>query len=244
MEFFFTDPLSPFWIALVTVIFLLILEILLMVLGFSTSLESGDPNLGDLEAGLGGDYDTGLDLEGIDLESGELTPALLSDVIARSNENPVMISPRRSFLDRIGLTRVPVAIWLSAFLLSFASLGILLQTMLHGLTGFTLPKLEASLLMVPPALYVTRFLSEVVGNFFPKIETTAMTRRMLSSHRGETITGPARRGRAAEVRIRDRHGNLHYLMAEPYADEGEIAPGTEVLLVRLRNGDLRILPIS
>lgn len=243
MDILFSDPLSPFWIAMATVVLLLILELLLMFLGFSTSLESGDGPLGEVEAGLG-DLDGALDIEGLDLDGGELTPALLSDAIARSNEKPVMISPGRSFLDRIGLTRVPVAIWLSAFLLSFGSLGILFQTGLHGLIGFTLPKLEASLLMVPPALYVTRFLSEVVGNFFPKIETSAMTLRMLSSHRGETITGPARRGRAAEVRIKDRHGNLHYLMAEPYAEEGEIAPGTEVLLVRLRNGDLRILPLS
>lgn len=244
MDILLSDPMSPFWIALATVVFLLILEVLLMVLGFSTSLESGDGPLGEVEAGLGGDFDAGLDIEGLDLDGAELTPALLSDAIARSNEKPVMISPGRSFLDRIGLTRVPVAIWLSAFLLSFGSLGILFQTGLHGLIGFTLPKLEASLLMVPPALYITRFLSEVVGNFFPKIETSAMTMRMLSSHRGETITGPARRGRAAEVRIKDRHGNLHYLMAEPYAEESEIAPGTEVLLVRLRNGDLRILPLS
>lgn len=244
MEILFTDPLRPFWISFAVILLLLLVEITLMLLGLSTSLESGDAELGNLETSGGLDFDGGIDLQGLDLPEDGVTPALLSDAIARSNEKPAMISPKRSLLDRLGLTRVPVAVWLSALLLSFASFGILLQLTLNSLFGMTLPAMEASLLVVPVSFYVTRFLAEIVGNFFPKIESSAMTRRMLSNHRGELVTGPARRGRAGEVRLLDRHGNLHYLMAEPYFDDAEIAPGSEVALLRLRNNDLRITPLS
>lgn len=53
--------------------------------------------------------------------------------------------------------------------------------------------------------------------------------------------GTARRGSPAQVPFQDRHGNTHYAMAEPLADDEAIPGGAEVIILRTRDGALRLV---
>ena len=75
----------------------------------------------------------------------------------------------------------------------------------------------------------------LLARIIPKDETTAVSVQSLIGRAGVVITGTARVGMAAEVKVRDQHGNAHYLMVEPDVPEEEFEQGTEVLIVK-KNG--------
>ena len=69
--------------------------------------------------------------------------------------------------------------------------------------------------------------------------------RQLARRRGVVTQGTASRGRPAEVRVVDRHGNAHFLRAEPLGDGDVIAQGTEVLVVSApREAGHRLVPLA
>jgi hypothetical protein len=110
--------------------------------------------------------------------------------------------------------------------------------------------LATGLAMLPAALaglVVARVVAGIVGGLVKPNETTATGPQFLGGLRGIVTQGTARRGSAAEVRLRDRHGNLHFLRCEPFRETDVIPQGTEVLTLRQRNPGggwgLRILPI-
>ena len=68
----------------------------------------------------------------------------------------------------------------------------------------------------------------------PKTETTAVRARHLGGYHGTITQGTASRGKPAEVKIKDRHGNIHYLRVEPLHDDDSFVQGTDVTLIRKR----------
>ena len=46
------------------------------------------------------------------------------------------------------------------------------------------------------------------------------------------VTGEAKSGSAAQARVRDEHGQTHYIMVEPDTESDVFAQGASVLLVR------------
>jgi hypothetical protein len=68
----------------------------------------------------------------------------------------------------------------------------------------------------------------------PKTETSAMRTRFLGGHHGTITQGTAARGKPAEAKIKDRHGNMHYLRVEPLDDDGIFPQGSDVTLIRKR----------
>jgi hypothetical protein len=53
--------------------------------------------------------------------------------------------------------------------------------------------------------------------------------------------GNARRGYPAEARLKDEHGQLHYVMVEPDSDSEEFAQGSTVLLVKQESSVFRAI---
>lgn len=127
--------------------------------------------------------------------------------------------------------RVPLLVLLILLLLGFAIGGYAIQLFWHGLFGSYLPTLVA---LVPAGfigLANVHVLGGLLAKILPKDETSAVSEQTLLGRAGVVVTGTARRGMAAEVKVRDQHGNAHFLMLEPDLDGEEFEQGSVVLVV-------------
>jgi hypothetical protein len=130
------------------------------------------------------------------------------------------------------LGRVPALVLLLLFLTGYMIFGYGLQIVAHGLLGAYLPAWAAGALAVPAGLATVRGLGAVVAQLVPRDETSAVSDQTLIGRAGVISGGIARRGLAAQARVRDIHGRVHYLMIEPDLDDDVLDDGTEVLVVR------------
>lgn len=139
-------------------------------------------------------------------------------------------------LDRVlgwlHLGQVPSLVLLVLFLAGYALFGYSLQAVVHGLFGLYLPAWIAGLLAVPPGLVTVRTLGTLIAHLVPRDETSAVSEQTLIGRTGVISGGVARRGLAAQARVRDSHGRTHYLMVEPDVDDEVFDDGIEVLIVR------------
>lgn len=141
-----------------------------------------------------------------------------------------------SGLDRVlgwlHLGRVPALVLLLLFLLGYALFGYALQKVAFNLAGGFLPAWVAGLLAVPPGLATVRGLGSLVAHIIPRDETSAVSEQSLVGRGGVISGGTARRGLAAQARVRDAHGRVHYLMVEPDLDDEVFEEGAQILIVR------------
>lgn len=130
------------------------------------------------------------------------------------------------------LGRVPSLVLLLLLLAGFTLFGYTLQLVAHGLFGSYLPAWLATLLAVPAGLVTVRGLGTLIAHIIPRDETRAVSEQSLVGRVAVIATGTARRGLAAQARVRDAHGHTHYLMVEPDLDNETFGEGTQVLIVR------------
>jgi hypothetical protein len=127
--------------------------------------------------------------------------------------------------------KLPVLVLLILFLLGFAISGYAIQLFCHRWFGLYLPALLAVLPAGGFGLVTLRMLGGALARILPQDETSAVSERSLIGRAGVVVTGTARQGMAAEVKVRDQHGNLHFLMLEPYLAGEEFEQGCVVLVV-------------
>lgn len=113
--------------------------------------------------------------------------------------------------------------------------------MAQGLSGATLPAALAVPLALLGALVATRAAGGLVCRLLPRETTSAISKRSFGNRTDRVVVGTARRGSPAQVPFQDRHGNTHYAMAEPLADDEAIPGGAEVIILRTRDGALRLV---
>ncbi|WCM92941.1 YqiJ family protein [Acidovorax sp. NCPPB 2350] len=139
-------------------------------------------------------------------------------------------------LDRVlgwlHLGQVPSLVLLVLFLAGYAIFGYALQMVAHALLGGFLPAWGAGLLALPSGLVTVRGLGSLVAHILPRDETSAVSELSLVGRTGVISAGTARRGWAAQARVRDTHGRTHYLMVEPDIDSDVFEEGVEILVVR------------
>lgn len=139
-------------------------------------------------------------------------------------------------LDRVlgwlHIGKVPSLVLLLLFLTGYALFGYALQMVVHGLLGTYLPGWIAGLVSVPPAMATVRGLGALIAHIIPRDETSAVSELSLVGRTGTVSGGVARRGLAAQARVRDSQGRTHYLMVEPDLDDEVFEEGTQVLIVR------------
>jgi hypothetical protein len=139
-------------------------------------------------------------------------------------------------LDRVlgwlHIGRVPSLVLLVLFLTGYTLFGYGLQTVVHGLFGNYLPGWLAGVLAVPSGMATVRGLGSLIAHIIPRDETSAVSELSLVGRAGVISAGLARRGMAAQARVRDSHGRTHYLMVEPDLDDEVFDEGTQVLIVR------------
>jgi hypothetical protein len=141
-----------------------------------------------------------------------------------------------SGLDRVlgwlHLGKVPALVLLLLFLTGYTVFGYGLQMVAHGLFGNYLPAWVAGLVAVPSGMATVRGLGSLIAHIIPRDETSTVSEQTLLGRVGVIVGGVARRGMAAQVRVKDSHGRSHYLMVEPDLEDDVFGDGTQVLIVR------------
>lgn len=231
-----TSPgLAPFLFSGLLVVGLMLLEVAFMMVGFNTQI-GGTPDIDlDADLGAGPDIDIGAD-SGIDLSDIEMA----HDIEASTGKGGVP----GTVVDMLGMRNLPLTVWLALFSASFAAIGLAGQMFLDTVLGFMLPGALAAAAVVVPAIWLTRKLSAITARLLPRETTTAISERSYGRRRGTVTVGVSRRGSPAQVRFTDTYGNLHHLMAEPLDDKDAIPEGSDVLIIRIRNGELRLVKVS
>jgi Protein of unknown function (DUF1449) len=128
--------------------------------------------------------------------------------------------------------RVPSLVLLILFLSGYAVFGYGMQIVSRGLIGSYLPTWMAALLAIPAGMATVRGLGALIAHIVPKDETSAVSEQTLIGRTGVISGGQARRGLAAQSRVRDGHGRIHYLMVEPDMDDDILEDGAQILIVR------------
>jgi len=137
----------------------------------------------------------------------------------------------------LGVGTVPLLIVLVVLLALFGLIGIAFQQLATSLWGAPLSPWLAAPAALVAALPLTGIGARGLALVMPGDETTAIGLGQLLGRRAEIVVGEARRGSPARARVRDVHGQTHYVMIEPTDDELVIATGATALLVR-REGEL------
>lgn len=168
--------------------------------------------IGAVEAlGLGGGLAVGDGIEAPDGDVNVETPSLLS---------------------WINVGRLPLLMLIVVFLFAFGMTGLIGQRVVAAILGQPGPWLLAAPLALAAALPVTRIFGRGVAKVMPRDETSAVSRDSLVGRVAVIVTGDARHASSAQARVRDEHGQVHYVMVEPDNAADVFAEGSSVLLVR------------
>lgn len=136
------------------------------------------------------------------------------------------------WLSWLGVGQLPLLMLLVVFLASFGLIGLIGQQAMLGLTGALLPGWIAIPAAGVAALPATGVSARLLGRILPRDETTAIGVDQLVGLHAEIIVGTAAQGSPAKAKVRDFHGQVHYVMAEPDVPGVRFTEGDEILLVR------------
>ena len=235
-DLYFTEPYVPFTISLALLFGLLFLELVLALLGGTLLGMGADTDL-DVELDIDGP-----DLGDLDIDFGDADPEAFdfAEPELDADLDAAPIGPA----SWLGIGKMPALIWIAAVLLAFGISGLVIQG-IAGAAVAPLPALIAALPAGAAALWFARTFGAAFARLLPKTESTAMSNRHLGRRMGVVTQGTARRGAPTEVRLTDRHGNTHYIRAEPLKDDDVIVAGTQVLVLRHKlNEGYRIVPLG
>jgi len=145
------------------------------------------------------------------------------------------------FLSWLYVGKVPVLVVLVVFLAAFGITGLLGQSVLQQLTGFTLPGLIAAPAVFFAVLPVVRWTTGGLARILPKDETSAVSTRSFIGRTATIVGGCARRDLPSQARLRDQFGTTHYVMVAP-EDDTVLESGSLVLLIRRVGGRFIAIP--
>lgn len=202
MPFIFADQNIPFAVALALMLIIAVLE------GAATLLGAGISGFLD---SLLPEMDMDVDMDMPDMNSA---------------------SGLTKFLGWLRFGKVPALVILVIFLTAFGLSGFILQGVVRQLVGNLLPSLPASGLAFLIALPFVRLGGGILAKIMPKDETDAVSEESFIGLIAVITLGTAKLGRAAQGKLKDLHGQTHYIMIEPDSAEEAFVQGTEVLLVQ------------
>lgn len=136
------------------------------------------------------------------------------------------------WLSWLGVGTLPLLMLLVIFLAAFGVTGLVAQQIAHDLLGHLIPPLLAVPAAAALALPITGGGARLLARVIPRDETTAIDIGDLVGLHAQIIVGTASAGSPAKARVKDHHGQVHYVMAEPDSPAARFAEGDEILLVR------------
>lgn len=140
--------------------------------------------------------------------------------------------------------RVPFLIVIIALLTSFGLIGLAVQGVLKGMTGYALPAGLAAIPAFVGASFATRWLAFGIARIIPKAETSAVSRDSFVGRTATVTLGSARSGEATQARLTDSHGQTHYVMVEPDRAADVLDEGERVLLVARKDAVFRAIRVE
>ena len=235
MEFLLLDGLRPFSILAALIVVFLVMEIFLLLIGLSSDIDIG---LSEGDAGGAIAVDP-VAFDGNLFSVDELALLDLSPDAA----TPARPSAFRKVLGFLGIGRGPLLVSLIALAAGVSALGFLLQLTLDNITGSMLSAPLAFGIVALPGLWLGGRLAGFANRLVPSFESHGISEQTYHGRRGRVVIGTAGRGEPAQVRWQDMYGTTHSLMAEPLRDEDTITEGTEVLIVKTRARQPRIVTL-
>lgn len=145
------------------------------------------------------------------------------------------------WLGWLGFGRLPLLMLLVVFLACFSVIGLVGQQIALSAIGTLLPGWIAIPAAGVAALPATGGMARIVGAIMPRDETTAIGIDQLIGLHAHILVGTAAAGSPAKARVRDFHGQTHYVMVEPDTPDTRFTEGTEILLVRRENQVFRAI---
>lgn len=134
------------------------------------------------------------------------------------------------FLSWLYVGKIPLLMLMVVFLAVFGLTGFIFQSVVYNLLGFYLPKIIAVIVVWFLSLPIVRLFAKGLYKILPKDETTAIDSKELIGRVGVVVLGNATNNQSAQVRVKDTHGQTHYVMV--FADTDEtLTQGETVLLV-------------
>ncbi len=240
MDILLTDGLRPFSMLAGFILVLLAVEIALLLIGTSSAVEL-DAGPGDAGAMM---HDAAGAVEGAGLSPAEMATLDVSRADTTVPLVPARPSAMRRIMRLIGIGNGPLLVSLTGMAAGVAAVGYFGQLVLVGVTGAMLPGGVALALAVVPGLLLGGRLSALIGRLVPAFESHGISGQVYHGRRGLVVIGTARRGEPVQVRWRDTYGTTHSLMAEPLRDGDAIGEGTEVLIVKTRARQPRIVALD
>ncbi|MBU2979723.1 OB-fold-containig protein [Alteromonas sp. C1M14] len=138
-----------------------------------------------------------------------------------------------TIVDALALNRLPIMIWFILFLSLFSFCGLLLNTF-HAFV--TQGRFFAVLVSVPiamlAALFLTTRLGKMLAQLLPKKAPITFANEDFIGVVAQITIGIARPSVPAEVKLKDKHGQLHYLLVEPFDPNETFVKGDKVILVK------------
>lgn len=245
MSLLLIEGLKPFSVLAGFIVLLLIVEIGLMLVGLSSNIETDGAGDG-LDAAP--DFDGSFNPDSAIYDAEVLTVdeiATLDLPLIRPQPGPrapTNLSRRLSQL--FGFGRSPLLVWLTSMAAGIAACGYSLQLTLQVMNGAMLSGSVALLAVLVPGLLLGGRIATFVSHLIPSFESHGISGQTYNGRSGQVVVGVARRGEPAQVRWRDMYGTTHSLMAEPLRDGDAIAAGAEVLIVKTRDRQPRIVSLS
>jgi len=218
IETFFSPETAPFAIALSLMLLIAAVELVGALMGMPASamLDSLLPEI---------DADVDLDLEA-DYSGGPL------DADAPSVPNAPSSGPLSQILGWLCVGKVPVLVLLIVFLTAFGLAGFIIQGVVRGILGVSLPAVIA----VAPALFaaipMTRVAALTLAKIMPKEQTEAVSQKHFIGKVATIIRGEASKGGPAEAKLTDSFGQTHYVLIEPDDETETFQQGTDVIIVK------------
>jgi len=214
LEFIAASPNMAFSVALAVMLGIAALEIVTTLIGFSLS-SLLDDMLPDFDAP--------------DVEFDADTDAEFASGAADGADG---LSGFNKVLDWFYVGRVPALILLVIALTVFGLAGYALQSIIQSATGGLMNGYVASAVAFLVSLPAIRGLAGLFARFVPKETTDAVSIDSLIGQVATVTLGIARTGTPAEAKLKDEHGQTHYVRVQPAEADAQFEKGAEVLLVK------------
>lgn len=128
--------------------------------------------------------------------------------------------------------KVPFLMLLGIFLIGFSISGYAIQAFSNTLMGHLLPAWLAAIPAILAGIASVSGIGGLLSRLMPGDETSAISEMSLVGRAGVVVQGLARKGSAAQLKLRDTHGRAHYVLVEPDMADDTFEEGSAVLLVK------------
>lgn len=216
VDFFLSSGNAPFTVAIVIMLFMTVLELISASLGMGIS-DMVDSVLPEFDADIDVDVDVEADF----------------DISAGGGVTDSLVRLLTWF--RIG--EVPVIMLFIIFLTGFGLSGLIVQFTAIQLIGTTIPTITAVVPAILCAIPTVRFCGGLLGKYMPKDETYVVSEKSFLGQVTTITTGVARKGAPAQAKLKDKHGQTHYVLVVPDDGDESFEQGETAIIVS-QNGSV------